>query len=307
MRHNRVSYRGILNHCYQNTIDGKLIFYTESDFLVYFTVFCTIVPKYRVKILGLCLMYDHVHKSMIAESTKDLYACSQNVTSVFVKEHNITLGRKGSLFRKPFGSVPKYGDKKARSNLIYVANNPVERKMVERAEQYRWNFLAYAVSDHPFSEPVSTHTASKYLLWAIKTADKKHENGEYLTNPLLQTMFKHLKPKEKEQLIDHIINRYNIIDYSAAIRFWGSYEKMLAAIHATTGDEHDLNEIFVGKNDNVYPQMTSILLLTNRAKDIHRIIGLTADEKISLFNYLQGKTSAQPKQIAKYLHFSSGI
>ncbi len=81
MRHNRVSYRGILNHCYQNTIDGKLIFYTESDFLVYFTVFCTIVPKYRVKILGLCLMYDHVHKAIIAESTKGVYAFSQNVAS----------------------------------------------------------------------------------------------------------------------------------------------------------------------------------------------------------------------------------
>lgn len=291
-----------MNHCYQNTFDGKLVFYSVSDFLVYFTIFCVIVPRYKTRVLGLTLMYDHIHKSMVADSRRELYRCSQNVTSVFVKEHNKTLGRKGPLFRKPFGSVPKYSDKKARSNLIYLANNPVERYIVELAEQYRWNFLAYYNNNHPFSEPISKHSASRHLLWAISIVNKKHSNSEYLTNSLLRTLFKKLKKAEKEQLTDYIISKYNIIDYEAAIRFWGSYEKMLTAIHSTTGDEHDLNEVFIGKRDDVYPKMTSIILKTGKYKDIHEIVSLPADQKIELFNFLFGKTSAQAEQIAKYLH-----
>ena len=301
-RHNRKCYSGILNHCYQNTIEGKLIFYTISDFLVYFTIFCTITPRYKVTVVGLTLMYDHIHKSMSADSRKELYRCSQNITSVFAKEHNKTLKRKGSLFRKPFGSVPKYSDKKARSNIIYLANNPVERSIVKYAEEYRWNFLAYYNSNHPFSKKISKHSASKYLLWAMKVVDKKRKNSEYLTNPLLQTLFKKLSKTEKEQLVDYIISVYNVIDYQTAIRFWGSYEKMIIAIHSTTGEEYDLNEVFVGKRDDVYPTLTSLVLQSGKYKDIHYVVSLSAEEKIELFYYLQGRSSATAEQIAKYLH-----
>ena len=31
---------GVLIHCYQNTFEGYLLFYTISDYLVYFTILC---------------------------------------------------------------------------------------------------------------------------------------------------------------------------------------------------------------------------------------------------------------------------
>lgn len=299
-RHNRKCYTGILNHSYQNTIDGKQLFYSVSDFLVYFTILCVIVPRHKVRLLAVTLMYDHIHKSVVAESRLELFKCSQNVTSVFVREHNKTLGRKGPLFNKPFGSVPKNGDKKARSNLIYLANNPVERRMVIHAEDYRWNFIAYAVSDHPFSEPIEH--PSKFLKWSLDMVKRKHDADEYLTAPLLRTMFRKLNRDESEQLVDYIVSTYNIIDYAEAIRFWGSYDKMLTAIHSTTGEEYDLNEKDVGVRDDVYPKLCSSVLKQGRIKDIHQVVSLPDDEKLELFKFLLGKTEAQPRQIAKFLH-----
>lgn len=77
---------------------------------------------------------------------------------------------------------------------------------------------------------------------------------------------------------------------------------MITAIHSTTGEEYDLNEVFVGKRDDVYPKLTSLVLQSGKYKDIHSVVSLSAEDKIELFYYLQARSSATAEQIAKYLH-----
>ncbi|MCR5326703.1 MAG: hypothetical protein K6E37_08170 [Bacteroidales bacterium] len=48
--------RGILNHCYQRTVLGFVLFYNVFDCLVYFTLFCTIIKKFDIKAVALTLM-----------------------------------------------------------------------------------------------------------------------------------------------------------------------------------------------------------------------------------------------------------
>lgn len=48
--------KGALNHVYQRTLNGFLIFYSVSDFLVYFTILCVVASKYHVRILMVSLM-----------------------------------------------------------------------------------------------------------------------------------------------------------------------------------------------------------------------------------------------------------
>ncbi|MBO6168945.1 MAG: hypothetical protein J6O51_03130 [Bacteroidales bacterium] len=85
---------------------------------------------------------------------------------------------------------------------------------------------------------------------------------------LLNRLFNSLDRRESLQLTDYIITTYNVIDYDAASRFFGGFENMVRAIDSSTGTEFDLNEIFVGKSDACYNQ----------------------------------RTSAEPKQIGKFLH-----
>ncbi|MCR5520149.1 MAG: hypothetical protein K6F21_07440 [Bacteroidales bacterium] len=247
-------------------------------------------------------MPDHLHNSSSASSKSELSAFTQNYTSVFAKEHNEVCHEKGNVFHSPFGSVPKKGDKMARSNLIYLDNNPVERRLSDAAEKYRWNFLAYAVSDHPFSERLVIREASSGMKRAVKQVRIMNENGRYLSYALMKKLFSHLTHKEQLQLVDFIISTYNIIDYDGAIRYFGSYEKMLEATHSVTGSEYDLNEVFVGKNDSVYAQMTQLLLKTGRFKDIHDIFFLSREDRFHLLEFLNKKTDATLEQIAKYLH-----
>ena len=293
---------GIINHCYQNTINGALLFYSVSDFLVMFTLVCVASKRYDVKVLAVCFMPDHIHGSYVAVSKRELSAFVGYYSSEYVKMFNDYYGRSGPLFNRPFGSVPKIGDKKGRTNLIYVDNNPVERRLSKDAVLYRWNFLAYGQSKHPFSEPIKRRTASSALKKAMEIVDLQSSRGHPLTFALLGKWFSRLSKKESLQLVDYIITTYSVIDYDAAARFFGGFDNMLLAIRSTTGSEYDLNEPFEGRNDSYYAMMSAWLLKTGRFKDVHKVITLPLNEKLNLFRELQYVTNATPGQVAKYLH-----
>lgn len=298
----RIFIKGILNHCYQRMEDGGVLFYTYGDHLVFFTQYCIMARKYRIQVLALCQMPDHVHDSILADRKHDFEQFKQYTGAGFVRKRNKRFGLSGPVFECSFGSVPKMGDKKARSNLIYVGNNPVERQLVPFAEQYRWNYLAYAGSDHPFSERLVIRRARWPLQKAVKEVRAQFKAGKPMDYAQLERLFRPLDRKEGLQLTDFIISTYNVIDYQAALRFFGSYEQMLVALHATTGSEHDLNEIFIGKSDAHYNRMTSILLREGKVKEIHEILSLSVDEKYELFLLLRRETYATAEQIAAFLH-----
>lgn len=295
--------QGIVNHCYQRTVDGRLIFYTVSDYLLYYTISCVTSAKYQIRILKLVIMPDHIHLAVIEEKKGDMYKYIKACHSRFAREHNRLCHTRGQLFEHSFGSACKYYDKYVRVTMLYLDNNPVERQLAEKAEDYRWNFLAYGASDHPFSDPILLRLASGYLRRAMKQVTLLHEQGRFLPYPMLQRLFRSLpNDTERRQLVDFIIVTYSFIEHQTAIGYFGSYEAELIAAHAGAGREHDLNEVFNGKSDAHYQVMMRVLKKEGRYKrDIHEIFALSATERQSLFQLLRRKTSAPDKQIAAFL------
>ena len=302
----RIVVAGVLNRCYQRTIEGKLIFYSVSDYLVFFTILCIVARRFRIKVLSVSLMPDHIHLSVLAETSDDLSGFIGLCTRWFSREHNSICHCPGPLFESPFGSAPKYGDKKVRTNLIYVGNNGPERKLCKKAEDYRWGFLAYAVSRHPFSEPLVLRRASYRLRMSVKEVQSSFRQCRPLSYHLLQRLFKKLGKKEKEQLTDYIISTYNVIDYKEAIRYFGSYEKMLIAMHSTTGNEFDIQEHFTGRSDACYAKISTILMRELHLSDIHDVLALSEDERSRIAKHLYGRTEATSRQLAAYLRLPVG-
>ena len=294
--------KDILTHCYQRSADDGVLFYTYSDHLVYFTLYCTLARKHGIRILGLCQMPDHVHDSVRAKRKEDLGAFKCELNSSFSRQWNDRSRTKGAVLERRYGWAQKLGDKKARTNLIYVGNNPVERRLVEKAEDYRWNYLAYSISCHPFSEKLVIRDARWPLQKAVKEVKTQFNAAKPLNYAQLQRLFAPLDKKEKLQLADFIITTYNCIDYEEAIRFFDSREDMFTALHATTGSEYDINEVFVGKTDAPYTHMTAFLLKNHYVEDIHDILSLSIDEKYDLFLRLKPEVDVPAEQIGKYLH-----
>ena len=92
------------------------------------------------------------------------------------KEYNSAHDRKGPLFEDRSGSSVKKGIKLLRSAISYLYNNPVEKMLCSRAQDYR------------FSNKIIRKEASSKLRRIIKEIDYEPGRGMYLSYPQLRRM-----------------------------------------------------------------------------------------------------------------------
>ena len=304
----RISFRpGAVQHIYQNTYNGFLVFYSVRDFLAFFTIFTTPARRYNVRILGLCLMVDHLHVLVEAPNKAELSRFVHDYTWRFSMARNAWYGEGGAFFRSPFGRASKVSDKDIRSAIAYLYNNPVERQMCNRPEQAQWNFLAYAVSGHPFSQPLRLEKASAPMRRAIEEAKVSRREDTPLNYLRLEQMTRKLRPEEQLQLTDLIVSSYNCIDYDDLIGHFDSHEKLVIALNTTKGSEYSIKEEFVGRSDRIYGRMSNFLLLSRRIATIDDLLRLSEEERRDLMEPLAMRTGASRKQIEKYLHLPPAI
>lgn len=296
-----------MNHTYQRSVSGFNIFYEVEDYLVYYTIFSVMSRRYGMVVYGLCLMIDHIHTLTSTSSCKTFSKFMSNVAIQFVKEYNRYHNRVGPLFSECFGSAPKAGLKLLRTAIAYLFNNPVERLLCKRAQEYRWNFLAYAASDNPFSDPLVLKKASRGLRRALKEVDGTVKRNEYMTYVQLKRMFVGMDAREKNQLIDYIIVRYNIIRYDdLTTKCYDGYENMLMAINSNAGSEYEVQELRYGRSDAEYRYLYKYVH-EKGFKDAGEVVSLPADSKFKLMVDMMNETSVSKLQICKFLHLKVAL
>lgn len=299
MKKRRFSNEGVM-HVYQRTIEGFNLFYSMEDFLVFYTIVAVKARQYGICLFGLCLMIDHIHLLLHAMNLSMMSRFISAYTSLFVREFNTRTGRTGSLFDTPYGSALKLELKNIRSAIAYLFNNPVEKQLCRKAEQYRWNFLAYYDTESPVREA----SCRKRLKRSMRIAKESYEHDRHLNYRLLGNLMNGLPPDEKEQLTDYIIQTYFPFDSNKTISHYGSYAGMLTAINSNTGSEYDIQESWYCRSDRPYGEMISFLR-KNGYDDMHKVLTLPMSEKINMMNRLKRMTSASYAQIKKFLHMES--
>ena len=292
---------GAIQHIYQKTVHGFLIFYSVRDCLVFFTMIATAARRYHVRILGICLMVDHVHVLIEVGSKQEMDRFVCLYTSWFANTYNKWYGLKGSLFKAGYGVASKVDDKKQRSAIAYLYNNPVERLICKRAEQYPWNFLAYADGHFPFASSVRLDKARAPMRRAVEEVKCSRKEDRPLNYAQLKRMTAPLTPSERKQLYAVIIGVYNCVDYPDLFYRFGNYSDLITAINTTTGSEYAISEEFVGRSDRIYSQMTEFLLESRRIQSTDDLLRMPEKERRELLDPLGIRTGASRRQLEKYL------
>lgn len=305
MRKRRKFYRGVVNHVYQRTVDGFHLFYSLEDCLVFFTIFSVCAKSADIQILELCLMHNHIHILVKSDSLPELSRFVDHFTSWFVREYNSYIGRTGKLFAKSFGSAPKWDEKKLRSAIIYVGNNPVEKKFCKKASESRWNFLAYKNHTGPFSKKIVMRKSSYSMKKALQEVDSMVHLNQPLKYVVLNRLFQKLTLDEREQLVDYIISSYSPIDYQELEQHFKSYDSMLLAMESTTGDDYDIQESRDNFSLSVFNEMMTYMESKLPRNKVRIITTYDLDDKIALFKELQENTSASIHQICDFLHIKA--
>lgn len=291
-------------HVYQRSVYGQMIFYDLEDFLVFYMIFSVYARLYDVRVLELCIMPNHTHVLLFSDAQEELSGFIRRYTSVFVREYNDDIGRKGALFHKSFGSAPKKGGKSIRSTIVYIGNNPVEKELTLTAEKYKWNFLAY-IKRVLSGQTVPLRKLSHKLQKAFKYVNRAHEGSRYLTYEQLRRLMKDFDAYEREMLTDHIIMTYFPFDIEALMSFYPSYEDMIVAMHSTSGKEYDIKEMYTPEPDTVYRKMIKVLKdngIVEADGQVRKITVLPADDKYKIAHLLKEKTGAHINQICGFLH-----
>ena len=247
-------------------------------------------------------MFDHIHHLIKVKDKETMGKFVGVTTSTFAMAYNRDSGRKGPLFWKAFGNASKRKDKDVRSSIAYNYNNSAEKKLFARAEQDRWNFLAYIDSTHPFSKEIDRKSASKKLLGSMDTAFLYHARNEYLDYPVVRRLFQGLEADEQEQLLDFIISLYLPIDKEALLRFYRSYDDMVLAINSNTGSEYDINEFFDPESHQGFVRMLEVTAHSSFADDPRSVILAPDGQKRQIADRLRKLTGASIGQIKRFLH-----
>lgn len=291
----RYDSRGIA-HIYQRGFNMSVIFYSVKDILVFYTLLYVLKKKYKITILGVVFMYNHYHLLLKARSQEVISCFMRDLETAFSKEFNKDAGIKGSVFMPRYGLSNKRWDKKQREAAAYLYNNPVEKLLSIRALDYRWNFLAYAKSEHPFSEKLIVRKASRDLKKSLEEVKFMFNHGAFLNYTVLKNCFEMLSRKEGNQLIDFIITTYSVVDYNETISLYGSFEKMLTAFDSNTGSEHDVKEEYSDRSYKGYISSIQTLSKTYGYSNAKEVLKLSEEERRRL-----SRTIANQLQVSLFI------
>lgn len=288
-------------HICSKGIQGNIIFYALEDYIVFFTMFSCLLEKFGISCVAFVIMFNHYHSAVFSRDAKSLSSMIQVLESTFAFEYNRWRGTSGSLFKKEFNRSVKTILKKMRETITYINNNPVVGKMFDSPIEYKWNLLAYRDSSHQFSEPLPKRSEmSRELKSAIDQVDTLKKGNLYISYFAAARIFRRLSSKEKSQVVDYIISRYNFLDFPKMESLYGSWEDAMTVFESSAGGDPDIPEDW--EDYSKYLEMINIC--RKAGYDMKKFCPheLGEDCVDDLTRLLASSVNASSKQIKKFLH-----
>ena len=290
-------------HIFGITADKGICFYTTADCLVWFTLFCVLARKYNVRVIAVCIMFNHFHVEARFPSRQTMSAMMRELNSRFTQQYNRYYRLSGPLFRERYGSSLKVKEQWIKDNYVYICNNPIGKKAVRKAEQYRWNFLAYMESDSPFSAPIVVRSCSRHFLCVRAEVLRSCRNGQPLGYNFFGGMYDQLSSLERKQIVDLIVSLYNVIDYEELRRVWGGFDQICEMLHTVSGSEYELADDDSAEDYRHYYQMIRIVVESGFDIKHRRFVNLPDSEVGGLARIIADRVDVTKAEIVKFLHF----
>ena len=302
-RKNRFYREGAFHHLYIKALDGRVLFYRTEDYLFLYTLFSVIVRKYDIKVEMFCIMFNHIHACLYAQSETSFKSFCRDLSSIFTKGYNKEYHKEGKLLLR-CGYSAKTAGKSIRSCLIYIANNPVSGRLVGKALDYKWNLLAYCVSNHPFSERLVKRESRYKMRQGLAFVDWCFKENHFLNYAMIARIFKNISARERSQIIDYVIVKYFFLDASEFIGHFGSIEKATVAIDSSAGAEHDIYEPW--EDYSIYLSMLRMTLDSGLDFKRFRFQEMDPEDLFLLETRLSVIRGVTDRHLARFLHLSTG-
>jgi putative transposase len=132
---------GVAHHITQRGIDQGQVFFTNAHYGAYLDCLGKYCAQARVRILGYCLMSNHVHLVAVPEEPGSLGVALRRAHGRYALYLNTLRNRVGHLWQNRFYSCA-LDERHLWVALRYVERNPVRANLVARPEEYKWSSAA---------------------------------------------------------------------------------------------------------------------------------------------------------------------
>lgn len=134
----RVQYPGATYHVTTRGNDKGRIFLGEDDREKYLEILETIFSRHKVRCHAYCLMDNHLH--LLVETPEgNLAQAMKEVNGTYTGYFNWRHGKCGHLFQGRYKAVLIQKESHLLEVARYVVLNPVQAKMVEVPQEWRWS------------------------------------------------------------------------------------------------------------------------------------------------------------------------
>ncbi|MEA1910182.1 MAG: transposase [Spirochaetota bacterium] len=141
MRKKREKYSGATYHVTGKANYGEFIF--ENDYFkeLFLEDLHRAKKKYPFRLKHYSIMSNHIHLLLKPESGTDISVLMQWILSVFAKQFNLIIKKKGHVWYDRFKSRIVRDINQFIATFNYISNNPVKAGMCEKAEDYYYSAL----------------------------------------------------------------------------------------------------------------------------------------------------------------------
>jgi putative transposase len=134
----RVVAVGEAHHITHRGIAQQPIFHSEPARSTYLHLLGEQAARHKLRLLGYCLMTNHVHWLAVPEHPEALARTVRFVHGPYAQYVNTALGRTGHFWQNRFYSCP-VENSAVGSVLAYIELNPVRARLCREAGDFRWS------------------------------------------------------------------------------------------------------------------------------------------------------------------------
>ena len=134
----RVVVPGCWHHITQRGNRRQSVFFEDADYTLYLQLLAHHTRRCAVRIVGYCLMGNHVHLIAIPPAETALAKSLGRAHVDYARWLNLRRGETGHVWQNRFFSCPM-DDWHQWEALRYVECNPVRAGMVSEAPEWRWS------------------------------------------------------------------------------------------------------------------------------------------------------------------------
>jgi putative transposase len=117
------------------------IFHDSNDYRAFTALIGEAVERVDVRVLGYCLMPNHIHLVLWPRRDGDLSRFMQWLLTAHVRRYHRVHGSSGHVWQGRFKAFPIQSDDHLLTVLRYVERNPIRAGLTRRAAAWPWSSL----------------------------------------------------------------------------------------------------------------------------------------------------------------------